>query len=526
MRIPPSPPNWIESLRSGGEKVFARLGEADTIDFVRRCNDGYVHWNKLRYYQRLPEGFDAQTGWAAIAMSRLQQYQSLPLRFNGAHLVYWNPPQHLAWLHKIDQLGGGMLGSQSLEGVSSGDSEQYLFNSLMEEAIASSQLEGAVTTRPVAKKMLREGRKPRTKAERMIFNNYRAILRIRDCLHKELSPELLLELHSVITEGTLETESLEGHFRTAEEHVVVEDSSTHDVLHNPPDAVTLDERIKEICTFANERSKPFVHPVTKAIILHFAPGYVHPFSDGNGRTARAVFYWFMLKHKYWLFEYLPISRLFLSAPAKYARAYLYTETDRGDTTYFIHYNLKVVVQAIKDLHLYLADQQRQIAEAAKLLRDSPHLNHRQQSLIYHALKHSDFTYTVQQYRNTYKVSYATARADLISLADAGYLEMTWQKTKMVFYPHGELLLQLKKKRALFAKSLKAPKVPEQLAVTRLPALKTGTFCSGPYFSLTQNRQPRFHYARKDTFLLATLVGASTGNFPLPAGKREGKNQAT
>jgi len=264
----------------------------------------------------------------------------------------------------------------------------------MEEAIASSQLEGAVTTRQVAKRMLREGRRPRSKAERMILNNYNAILKIRECKQDALTPQLIKELYSILTVGTLDDSSSEGQFRNSKDAVVVEDSYSHDVLHNPPPADSIEGRIKEICSFANQKTKPFVHPVIKAIILHFALGYVHPFVDGNGRTARAIFYWYMLKHGYWLFEFLPISRLFLRAPSSYARAYLYTENDKGDATYFIHYNLRVIIRAIKELHGYLAKQQEKVSEAAKLLQSRPDLNHRQQSLVYHALKHPDFVYTI------------------------------------------------------------------------------------------------------------------------------------
>jgi hypothetical protein len=42
----------------------------------------------------------------------------------------------------------------------------------------------------------------------------------------------------------------------------------------------------------------FIHPVMRAITLHFWLAYDHPFCDGNGRTARALFYWSMLKQGY------------------------------------------------------------------------------------------------------------------------------------------------------------------------------------------------------------------------------------
>ena len=58
--------------------------------------------------------------------------------------------------------------------------QRFLVNSLMEEAIRSSQLEGATTSRRVAKEMLRTGREPRDRSERMIANNYRALQFMRE----------------------------------------------------------------------------------------------------------------------------------------------------------------------------------------------------------------------------------------------------------------------------------------------------------------------------------------------------------
>ena len=108
--------------------------------------------------------------------------------------------------------------------------------------------------------------------------------------------------------------------------------------------------MKILYDYANKNiEEEFAHPVIKAINLHFYLSYIHPFIDGNGRTARALFYWYMLKQKYWMFEYLTISRVFLKAPAQYARAFLYTEYDSLDLTYFISFHLKAVIIAIREL---------------------------------------------------------------------------------------------------------------------------------------------------------------------------------
>ena len=74
----------------------------------------------------------------------------------------------------------------------------------MEEAITSSQLEGAATSRRVAKDMLRSGRTPKNRSERMIVNNFRAMQRIRELRATPLSPALICDLHRIVTEGTLD----------------------------------------------------------------------------------------------------------------------------------------------------------------------------------------------------------------------------------------------------------------------------------------------------------------------------------
>jgi Fic family protein len=419
------------------------MARDDVRRLTRRANDQYLHWDKLRYKQ-MPEGVTPQDAWASIMMTRMAQFTPLEITFNGGNLKYWSPPQHVNWLHRIDQLAGGTIGGTSSDAIP--DDERYLFDSLMEEAIASSQLEGAVTTRKAAKAMLRAKRRPKSKAERMILNNYNAILEIRDLRREKLTPEMLLHLQEVLTDGTLDDESASGRFRRDGDRVVVVDFEDN-VLHTPPPAASLDFRVGEIGDFANEKSEPFIHPAIKAIVLHFAIGYVHPFVDGNGRTARAVFYWYMLKHGYWLVEYLPISRVFIKAPARYARAYLYTELDAGDVTYFIHYNLRAIIRAIDNLHDYLRRQRKKVNEAIKILQACPNINQRQASLLYHAIRRSGDRYTIKMYRGIHRVGYATARSDLLDLVSKGFLNKTMQGKMAVFRPVAELISRLKQNLA-------------------------------------------------------------------------------
>jgi Fic family protein len=162
--------------------------------------------------------------------------------------------------------------------------------------------------------------------------------------------------------------------------------------------------------------------------------YDHPFVDGNGRTARALFYWSMAHQGYSLMEYISISEIIKRAPSKYARAYLYTETDENDVTYFVIHQLDVILKAIKALHNYISNQSEEIIKTEQLLHTNKalqnKLNYRQIALIKHALKHPNMHYEIGGHRQSHNVTYDTARTDLLNLAELGLLLK--QKTGKAF----------------------------------------------------------------------------------------------
>jgi Fic family protein len=467
MRKPKSPPSLHEILSEQGSdpaSALQALYQPAIQEFVRQANDRYLHWHKLRF-QPMPAGLDPRTAWAAVEMSRIGQRVELPISFvPGENLTYWLPPQHMEWLHRIDKEGGGSIGSAT---KIPNDGERYLYSTLMEEAIASSQLEGASTTRRVAKEMLRLQREPRDRSEQMILNNYQAVLEIQEELRDApLTPDLLLHLQSVLVEKASDHPDIAGRFRRPDEIVEVVDQMD-EVMHVPPIAQSIDRRIKELCEFANTKSKPFIHPVIKAIVLHFAIGFIHPFVDGNGRTARAVFYWYMLKSGYWLFEYLSISRILLDGPARYSRAFLYTESDHGDVTYFAHYHLGVINRAIKELHEYILRQQQELTEATRLLDQFPGLNHRQVAVVADFLKQPLRHHTVKQHATTHRVTLATARADLFGLVKAGLLTSQKVGRRVVFEINSDITRRLRKAKSTFERERQDAEEP-----TDRPTLKS------------------------------------------------------
>lgn len=424
MRIPPKPPTLRELLseRAVVDEMMQQAQDAEFTAYVRRANDAYWTWDEVRSHKP-PSGVLLKSAWLAIKMARRAATQQAAFEdTRGQRFWFGFHGWMMQGLHDIDMDLGGHIGGLS-DDPRSPERERYLIRSLMEEAIASSQIEGAVVTRNEAREMLKTGRKPRTKDEQMVLNNYRTISWLREHKDEPLTKSLLFEIHRRITEDTLDDPSAAGRFRLPTERVRVVDVRDNEIIHDPPPAEKLEARFADLCTFANamETSERFLHPVIRAIILHFWLAYDHPFVDGNGRSARALFYWCMLRSRYWLFEFLSISRVVAKAPGQYVHAFLNAETDEADLTYFLMFHLRVVQRARKELHGYLDSQRTRNAELTGLLRAHPDLNHRQRALLTHAIRHENAVYTIESHRGSHGVTYQTGRTDLADLARRGFL---------------------------------------------------------------------------------------------------------
>lgn len=444
MKLPVRPPPFLELVRQfmSSHEAANRFSTLTAQRLGPAPHGKYRHWDTFRHAPPLA-GYSAQEQWAAVKFARQALYQELPLKDQlGRNFQYALPAVALEMLHQIDRNAGGNI-QASDQVTNPATRDTYLFKSIVEEAITSSQLEGASTTRKVAKAMIQEGRAARTRSERMILNNYQAMLYVRRFINTPLTPGIVVELQRLLTEETLDEPDGAGRFRRDDEEIVIEDDETGVRPHTPPPSHELDARVQAMCDFANGvGQKEFVPPPVRAIVLHFWLAYDHPFVDGNGRTARALFYWSMARQGYWLSEYVSISRILKKARGQYARAYLYSESDDNDVTYFLLYQMRVLLRAIQDLHRYLARKATEMREAEELVRQrsnaSGALNTRQLALLHHALKHAHARYTVESHRVSHGTSYETARTDLLKLVQQGFLIQQKSGKAFVFYPAPKL----------------------------------------------------------------------------------------
>lgn len=429
MKAPKTPPksntNFPPSLdaKKNPEKFAKFIAFATTIG----SQGEYLHWDKVRFKalpDNAPSDLTQEEFWFAIKFNRLVSRKYLPFKSitkDGTLFSLCRPDCLLADLRYIDIKAGGTV-STGQDVMGRQDGERYLTRSIIEEPFSSSVLEGAATTRIKAQAMIEKNAPPVTRDDKMVLNNYKAMRFIKEHVNEELTPALVFECHRIITEGTLDRSEMAGRFRDNNDVVVGDDEG--EIFHQPPDFQELELRLAVLCKFANETEEDgrhYIHPISRAIILHFMLAYDHPFVDGNGRTARALFYWSALRAGYWMMEYVSISAIIKEAPVQYGKAFLYTETDENDVTYFLIHQLGIIKRAITELERYL-DRQKIKYRATEKLLENKTFNYRQKHLLTEFIRRRVFSMTIDRHERDHGVSYLTARKDLDDLQRGGWLK--------------------------------------------------------------------------------------------------------
>lgn len=412
--------------------IMYRLSSGIKNVTISKIEEEYLYWDKIKYLKF--ENSKSTDIWQLIKIKRILSERSVNIDNKNFIKLNFNTNQYLTQkLQYLDTNFGAGLQKEKL--LTDLDKQDYLNNALMEESIFSSMIEGATTTRVKAKDMLLKNKKPKNKSEQMILNNYKTIQYISEHQDDQMSIEKLYEIHRLVTENTLEDENV-GVFRDNNEVNVVNEL-TGEIVHTPPNFEELNGLMKSFCNFFNNNPKEdFIHPIVKGSILHFLIGYIHPFVDGNGRTARAILYWYLLKNGYWLTEYLSISRVIMKTKVQYEKAYLYTEIDGMDVSYFIHYQVKVLMRAFEELKTYVAKKKKEQTKLAKYLR-LENINERQAIILQKIEEDENRFFTVKEIENTFNITNQTARTDIEELVEIDLLKKIAINKKSFNYWKGD-----------------------------------------------------------------------------------------
>ncbi|HGF8676294.1 TPA: Fic family protein [Salmonella enterica subsp. enterica] len=425
--------NTVECAKAliGKEDVTREEVEAvlDLSIFPVSPGGKYLHWSDI--LNRTASKQKALAVWTLLKTARAHYLETVDglSTVTGASTTYMSTAQIMKTLSLADRhcTTAGLHGIQQSYGL-----HDTIFNVFAdEESIASSQMEGAATTRSVAKKMLQEGRQPRNESESMIVANQRLMVLAWESRFENLTRDLLLQFHVAASQGIDDDKYHPGEIRTTDDIYV--EGRDGEKVHQPPAAASLSRILTEFirwvnidhasASITNKKSNiQYMHPLIKACIMHFCLGFIHPFRDGNGRVARALCYWQLFRSGYEAFRYISISRLLKEAPIKYGEAYLKTETDSMDLTYFIDYQCSIFERAITGILEHArtsADKLRDLDNWMFITGIHRNITGVRQLLINSAICMPDKTFTIKEFAEKAGISPSTARNHLEAMVSAG-----------------------------------------------------------------------------------------------------------
>ena len=314
---------------------------------------------------------------------------------------------------------------------------ELIKDSLIEEALYSSVIEGAFSTMKRLRELVEKERKPVDINDQMVLNNYHAMQFILQEKHKELSVDFILKLHKIVTEKTLfEDEAYAGRFR--DDMVYVKDKRRDIVIYTPPSAGQIEPAMKQLIEWVNEKNDAhFIHPLIKASFIHFYFVYIHPFFDGNGRTARALFYYFMIKNGYEFFKYFSISVVVQKTKIQYYKAIKDTEDCNADITYFLLYMATTILESIHLVTEHITQHYQRDFVFIRLKEKGILLSVRQEKFLKRFLVSDKRAITIKAYKDWFKVVYETARRDLEDLTAKGILLKSKHRRQFMYSPNYE-----------------------------------------------------------------------------------------
>ena len=247
---------------------------------------------------------------------------------------------------------------------------------LIQSSHASTAIEGNTLTTDEVGKLLNGLDVIARKKEKQEVLNYGHVLRNIDQYHDngKITLELLLKMHGEITKDMLDDTSYEGRYRDVE--VRVKNLTTHTIRFMPPSYLHIPRLMDDLISWINNSN--YISPILVAGILHYEFVRIHPFIDGNGRTARALATLILYISGYDIKKYFTLDEFYERDRKAYVDA-LKSADDSFDLTRWLEYFTegflisvsKIKVEIVKlltitpppselDKHLVLKDSQIKI----------------------------------------------------------------------------------------------------------------------------------------------------------------------
>lgn len=325
---------------------------------------------------------------------RLRKENSVELPLtgkNGEHMRYVKAPEIESLLAEINKV---------YEEV-----QVEALNFVAEEALATCTIEGAMSTLPETVKLV-QGKEPTNKSEKMIKNNINAIQTVLNGDFK-FTEDNILTLWKTLSNDAIDNISIQGKkYRTGK--VVVADGLGN-VFFEAPSFDKIQGMMDELVDFCNEEQG--LNNYIKAIIIHYYFVYIHPFCDGNGRTARLLLQNWLIQSGLDKFKGISISSGVLKNKSTYYKSLQQSENEYNDITFNIIFYLETILDVLYDGLKGFGYGERHLE-----------MSESQSKLLTYLKKHKGASITIAKYAEVYKLNDKIAGKELSELVNNKILD--------------------------------------------------------------------------------------------------------
>jgi len=295
---------------------------------------------------------------------------------------------------------------------------QMQSEALILEAHHSTHIEGTELTLQQSQKILtgQTVRDVRPDDRQELLNYKEAMDFVSEYLNKksEITEGLIKNVHHILVKdvrgGTLEP----GQYRKVQNYVV--NTATREIIYTPPAPVEVPELMKEFTEWLNTVSD--VPPVLVAGIAPHKFVDIHPFLDGNARTARVLCTLILYLNGYDFKRLFSLSEFYDTNRPSYYRAIQSVRQDDLDLTLWLEYfidGLNVQMMEVKDKGEVAIKKEIIMEKAVKI-----GLNERQRKALAYLIKHPDISRS--EYVELFGISLRTANYDLAMLKKENLIE--------------------------------------------------------------------------------------------------------
>jgi len=232
------------------------------------------------------------------------------------------------------------------------------------------------------------------------------------------SLDTLNTLHRLTVQGLIDDEAV-GHFR--KKQVIVQSATSGGVVFRPPVAVEVPYLIEDFFIWGKSESAQQIHSILRAAITHYQIVYIHPFIEGNGRTARAMATLLLYTLGYDFKRFFSLEQYFDTDVEAYYQALLSVQqTGKQDLTYWLEYFCYGVALEIDKI-------QRQVERLSKDLRMKKQLGKQvalseRQIILLELFQQQDQISSYDAQNTLPNVSVDTILRDLKDLIEKGVIE--------------------------------------------------------------------------------------------------------